>query len=156
MLKCTAVTLLPPPDYITDQATSERPANAAYVSCELGEHDDDHAQLLWMEDERGGAVWSRWNADGTRIEFLPWCGVYRPDRDEACGLFATHPAGHSFDVVDPVREALRDLLSGVSPHVFLSDNRPPLLPGQGDPESPSTPALAVWWRRPPDDVVGNP
>ncbi|MFI5757630.1 hypothetical protein [Streptomyces sp. NPDC051569] len=95
MLQCTAVTLLPAPDYITEQATPERPANTAYVSCELGEHDDDHAQLLWMEDEQGGAVWARWNTDSRRIEFLPWCGVYRPDRDEACGLFATHPAGHS-------------------------------------------------------------
>ncbi|MEV8354006.1 hypothetical protein ACFVTT_37310 [Streptomyces niveus] len=53
------VTLLPAPAYITALAIPERPAHAGQVACELGEHNGDHAQLLWTEDERDGAVWAR-------------------------------------------------------------------------------------------------
>ncbi|MFE6031599.1 hypothetical protein [Streptomyces niveus] len=115
--------LLPPPDYIAEQATPERPANPGYVYCELGgDHDGDHAQFLWDEDVKGGAVWVQWNADRRRLVVLPWCAVHRTDRDEACGFFANHQSAHSWDVEDPTREALKVDLAREYPHLFPSES----------------------------------
>ncbi|MEV6419780.1 hypothetical protein [Streptomyces sp. NPDC051662] len=138
MVQCTSTALLPPPDHIAEQATAERPAEPGYVACELGNahNDDDHAQLLWTEDERGGAIWARWNTSSTRIEFLPWCGVRNPNRDEACGLFTAHSAGHSWEVVDATREALKAVLSRQYPHLFLTHDCPNPLPDDSTPECP--------------------
>ncbi|WP_330174516.1 hypothetical protein OG875_13780 [Streptomyces sp. NBC_01498] len=118
MLKCTAVKQLPP----IPNAAKEPP----HVICELGEHGDtEHAQMLWDEDERDGAVWARWDgARGGGVEFMVWCGFYHKGRDEACGLFKGHPAGHSWDVVDPTLKALADLIAGKVPYVFLPDDKP--------------------------------
>ncbi|MGW8450475.1 hypothetical protein ACWGLO_03155 [Streptomyces niveus] len=128
MIQCTAVTLLPAPAYITELATPERPAHAGHVACELGEHDGDHAQLLWTEDERDGAVWARWSTASACIEFRPWCGALTDNPDEACGLFKSHPAGHSWQVTDPTREALRAVLAHQYPHVYPRGECPPERP----------------------------
>lgn len=118
--QCTAVVLLPPPGpVIALSAPGQRP-EAGYVLCELGEgHGDRHAAMLWDEGGRpGGAVWARWNTTGrAALAPLPWCAAL-DSRNEACGLFAGHPPGHSWEVTDPTDDAITRLLAEQHPRLF--------------------------------------
>ncbi|MEV7899975.1 hypothetical protein AB0O63_38135, partial [Streptomyces cyaneofuscatus] len=93
--------------------------------CELGEDhenhkvDADHAAMLWDEGGRyGGAVWVRWNTERAELVPLPWCSALDPCNEEACGLFAGHPSGHSWEVIDPTDEAITRVLAEQYPHLF--------------------------------------
>ncbi|MFD5031300.1 hypothetical protein ACFVWX_31885 [Streptomyces sp. NPDC058220] len=82
-------------------------AVATHAVCELGEgHGGEHADHVWDEDERGGAMWFLWTDSAHRFAVLRWCETLAADPDEACTVFAEHPSAHSWAVVDPVREAL--------------------------------------------------
>ncbi|MCC8481152.1 hypothetical protein LMJ41_25170 [Streptomyces globisporus] len=123
MLQCTAVTLLPSDAVLRLTAPgADSPEDPEpYVLCELGEdHDGEHAAMLWDEGRRpGSAVWVRWDAERAQLLPLPWC----PDRDprnadDACGLFAGHPSGHSWEITDPTDEAITRDLARLHPHLF--------------------------------------
>ncbi|WP_326697254.1 hypothetical protein OG909_07880 [Streptomyces sp. NBC_01754] len=117
MKQCTGLLFLPPPDHIARLATPDRPMEAGYVLCELGEeHADEHAGALWDDDANGGAVWARWDGARRRLTRLPWCPA-KDDRGDACGLFAGHPSGHSWDVADPTEEAILAHLVREHPHL---------------------------------------
>ncbi|MEU1128713.1 hypothetical protein ABZ383_02410 [Streptomyces sp. NPDC005900] len=62
--------------------------------------------MLWYHDPHG-AVWLRWNENGGLLSpRLSWCPERQPGADDnACVLFAGHPAPHSWDVVDPLMYA---------------------------------------------------
>ncbi|MEV7054197.1 hypothetical protein AB0N95_01835 [Streptomyces microflavus] len=119
MNQCTAVVLLPPPDHVVALSVPGHRPEAGYVLCELGEHHDGHhAGMLWDEGVRpGSAVWARWDAEQTELVPLPWCSAL-DTRDEACGLFAGHPSGHSWQVTDPTHEAITRHLAEQHPHLF--------------------------------------
>lgn len=127
MNQCTAVAFLPPPDHVIALSVPGHRPEPGHVLCELGEdhenhqnHRDgaDHAAMLWDEGGRyGGAVWARWNGERTRLVSLPWCRALDP-RNDACGLFAGHPSGHSWEVTDPTAEAITRLLAEQHPHLF--------------------------------------
>jgi hypothetical protein len=105
MLQCTALTAVRSPR-----------GEIGYPSCELGEeHDGEHAECCWDDDASGGAVWFRWGALGGRFVLLPWCETTGGEDDDACTLFEHHPAAHSWAVVDPTREALRQEIERLHP-----------------------------------------
>ncbi|MFQ6850290.1 hypothetical protein AAIB46_05205 [Streptomyces sp. 35M1] len=122
MNQCTAVALLPPPEHVLAlSAPDDHRPEAGHVLCELGEnHDGDHCAMLWDEGGRpGSAVWIRWNRERARLLPLPSC----PDRDprntdDACGLFAGHPSGHSWEATDPTDQAITQHLARQHPHLF--------------------------------------
>ncbi|RPK65315.1 hypothetical protein EES43_08420 [Streptomyces sp. ADI96-02] len=107
MNTCTAVALLPPPRHVIALSVPGHRPEAGHVLCELGEnHDADHAAMLWDEGGRpGSAVWARWSEERAELASLPWCPA-RDAREEACGLFAGHPPGHSWEITDPIDEAI--------------------------------------------------
>ncbi len=114
--QCTGLLFLPPPDHVARLATPDRPMEAGYVLCELGEgHGGVHAGALWDDDANDGAVWACWDGDGRCLAGLPWCPATTGGGD-ACGLFAGHPAGHSWEVVDPTQEAVLAHLEREHPH----------------------------------------
>ncbi|MDT9681476.1 hypothetical protein RND61_05225 [Streptomyces sp. TRM76323] len=114
MLQCTALTAVRSP-------TGE----IGYPSCELGEkHDGEHAECCWEEDAWGGAVWFRWDALGGRFVLLPWCEVAGGAYGDACTLFRNHPAAHSWSVVDPTHEAVRQELERQYPDLSRGPERP--------------------------------
>ncbi|MYX13592.1 hypothetical protein GTY67_09160 [Streptomyces sp. SID8374] len=129
MNQCTAVVLLPPPDHVIALSIPGHRPEPGHLLCELGEehqghenhqdHEDtDHAAMLWEEGGRhGGAVWARWNTERTELVPLPWCTAL-DSRGEACGLFARHPSGHSWEVTDPTDEAIMRVLAEQHPHLF--------------------------------------
>ncbi|MFJ4572782.1 hypothetical protein ACIP4W_15395 [Streptomyces sp. NPDC088846] len=109
MNQCTAIAKLHPPEDVANQIPPGHSAHSGHILCELGEgHDDDHAQMLW--DDADNAVWVRWNNRKATLTQVPWCPVL-DSRGDACGMFADHPAGHSWDVTDPTWEALRAVLA---------------------------------------------
>ncbi|MEV7278129.1 hypothetical protein [Streptomyces sp. NPDC093111] len=79
--------------------------------CELGEkHPGAHADHLWDigdSPETFRCVWLQWDDHEHTIASLPHCEAYEAVPERVCGLYADHPAEHSWDVVDPTREALR-------------------------------------------------
>lgn len=78
MNPCTAVTLLPPPEFVVRLAPpgGSRP-EAGYLLGELAaDHDGDHAMVLWEDDARHLAVWARWRATGRHWRNSP--GAVRP------------------------------------------------------------------------------
>ncbi|GGY91060.1 hypothetical protein CP967_26625 [Streptomyces nitrosporeus] len=114
MLQCTAFTSLPPVETIVQLLMSSDPpehptkAVSGHAVCELGDgHDGEHADHVWDEDARDGAIWFLWNGSRHRFLALPWCPVKAAGGD-ACELYEEHPADHSWDVEDPVRQALWD------------------------------------------------
>ncbi|MFD6800788.1 hypothetical protein [Streptomyces cyaneofuscatus] len=121
MKQCTAVALLPPPDHVLALSAPEHRPEPGHVLCELGEDhegDADHATMLWDEGGLpGSAVWVRWNTERTELAPLPWCPALDP-RNDACGLFAGHPPGHSWEVADPTDEAITRVLAAQHPHLF--------------------------------------
>ncbi|MEU0920012.1 hypothetical protein [Streptomyces cyaneofuscatus] len=120
MNQCTAVALLPPPDHVIALSAPGHRPEPGHVLCELGEHHEghDHAAMLWDEGgQDGGAVWAWWNGERTQLVPLPWCRALDP-RDDACGLFAGHPSGHSWEVTDPTHEAITRVLAHQHPHLF--------------------------------------
>ncbi|MFF1461538.1 hypothetical protein [Streptomyces sp. NPDC058330] len=121
MDQCTAFTLLSPPRHLVELLDDPEPA---YVLCELGEgHQGDHATLLWDLDGDSGGVWARWDERRTRLAPFAWC----PEVDGeggACELFAEHSSGHSWDVIDPTRAALWELVKRDSPHLFPEQDAP--------------------------------
>ncbi|MFJ6659730.1 hypothetical protein ACIQNG_25755 [Streptomyces sp. NPDC091377] len=83
------------------------------LRCPLEGHGSGpHHALTWvLDDPREGEVWAQWDdgRDPHGFLVLPDCNVIgraqRGGGEEACGLFAVHPGGHSFEFADPVREA---------------------------------------------------
>ncbi len=122
MDQCTAVALLPPPKHVLAlPAPGDHLPEAGHVLCELGEdHDGAHSAMLWDEGGRpGSAVWARWDAEHAQFLPLPWCSDRDPhNADDACGLFAGHPSGHSWAVTDPTDEAITQDLARRHPHLF--------------------------------------
>ncbi|MFB6909158.1 hypothetical protein ACFCWB_33265 [Streptomyces bacillaris] len=115
MDQCTGIMLTTAPAHIITLLSVVREFRAGHVLCELGEeHDGDHATMLWDEDAGpGGAAWARWNGRGVQIASLDWCPEAATGKENACGLFADHPAAHGWEVTDPTREAIsRELAKG--------------------------------------------
>ncbi|WP_411083217.1 hypothetical protein [Streptomyces sp. cmx-18-6] len=120
MNQCTAVALLPPPDHVIALSIPGHRPEPGYVLCELGEDHEggDHAAMLWdVRDRPESAVWVRWDAGRARLTRLLWCPTL-DSRREACGLFAQHPSGHSWEVTDPVHEAITLALVEQHPHPY--------------------------------------
>lgn len=120
MNQCTAVALLPPPDHLVALSPAGHRPETGHVLCELGgDHDSQHAAMLWDEGGRpGSAVWVRWKGSGlAELTPLPWCPVLDP-RDEACELFAAHPSAHSWGITDPTDKAITLVLAHRHPHLF--------------------------------------
>ncbi|MGC4927671.1 hypothetical protein [Streptomyces sp. DT117] len=119
MNQCTAVALLPPPDHLVALSPAGHRPEAGHVLCELGgDHDSQHAAMLWDEGGRpGSAVWVRWKGSGiAQLTPLPWCPAHDP-RNEACELFAAHPSAHSWRITDPTDEAITLLLARQHPYL---------------------------------------
>lgn len=106
--RCPAVALLPPPADVVRAATA--PARPALrLRCELAEHHpDEHADLLWDDDRLGGALWVRWTDSRMYRVVLFWC-THTDELGDACGLFADHPPGHSWEIIDTTEEASPEL-----------------------------------------------
>nr|WP_257137192.1 hypothetical protein [Streptomyces sp. b62] len=67
----------------------------------------------------GRVRWVRWDRERARLLPLPWCPARAPrNADDACGLFAGHPSGHSWAVTDPADEAITWDLARRHPHLF--------------------------------------
>ncbi|MFJ9622102.1 hypothetical protein [Streptomyces sp. NPDC101181] len=117
-IQCTAVALLPPPEFLVRlTAPGRRPPQAGHVLCELAAtHEGDHAMLLWEDDARRVAVWARWDGRRANLAELAWCAVTDARTGDACGLFAGHPAAHDWDVTDPTLAAVDAVLAGERPH----------------------------------------
>lgn len=93
--RCTATTLISPPEPFADLLEDARPSP---VLCALGEkHDGDHAQMLWDDSGDELAAWVRWDSRRTRLAPLRWCPVQN-GAGEACGLFAGHPSRHDWEI----------------------------------------------------------
>ncbi|MFB8214026.1 hypothetical protein ACFV1G_29045 [Streptomyces anulatus] len=121
MDQCTAVTLLPPPEFVLRLAAlgdGSRP-EAGHLLCELAVgHDGDHAMALWDNDANRTAVWARWSGGRATLSELAWCGAIDPRGEDACGLFAGHPSAHDRDIVDPTLAAVDGFLAGAHSHLF--------------------------------------
>ncbi|MGW8985945.1 hypothetical protein ACWGQ9_25200 [Streptomyces parvus] len=126
MDQCTAVTLLPPPDFVLRLAAvggGSRP-EAGHLLCELAaDHDGDHAMALWDNDTNRTVVWARWRGEWATLAELAWCGVVDPRGEDACGLFAGHPSAHDWDIVDPTLAAVDALLVQEHPHLAPRDRK---------------------------------
>ncbi|WP_411083101.1 hypothetical protein [Streptomyces sp. cmx-18-6] len=121
MKQCTASALLPPPEHVVRLAAPGSPPEAGHVLCELGEgHEGDHAAMLWDDDANDEAVWARWNANGTNLAGLLWCVAPDARGESSCGLFARHPSGHGWEIVDAAADeaAVEAALAGEYPHLF--------------------------------------
>ncbi|MFH9688669.1 hypothetical protein ACH4RG_07645 [Streptomyces sp. NPDC021019] len=120
MNQCTAVALLPPPEFLIRFAApgGSRP-EAGHLLCELAaDHEgDDHAMALWDDDANRTAVWARWSGERAALSELAWCGAIDPRDEDACGLFADHPAAHDWDIVDPTLAAVDAVLAQEFPHL---------------------------------------
>ncbi|MEU6632747.1 hypothetical protein ABZ905_31375 [Streptomyces parvus] len=125
MDQCTAVTLLPPPDFVLRLAAAggSRP-EAGHLLCELAaDHDGDHAMALWDNDPNRTAVWARWRGEWATLAELGCCGVVDPRGEDACGLFAGHPSVHDWGIVDPTLVAVDALLVQEHPHLAPRDRK---------------------------------
>ncbi|MFJ3575154.1 hypothetical protein [Streptomyces rubiginosohelvolus] len=126
MDQCTAVTLLPPPDFVLRLAAADcgsRP-EAGHLLCELAaDHDGDHAMALWDDDTNRTAVWARWSGERATLAERAWCGAVEPRGEDACGMFAGHPSAHDWDVTDPTLAAVDAVLAGEYPHLFSGKKR---------------------------------
>ncbi|MFH9606681.1 hypothetical protein [Streptomyces sp. NPDC017448] len=123
MNPCTAVTLLPPPEFVVRLAApgGGRP-EAGYLLCELAaDHDGGHAAVLWEDDARYLAVWARWSGDRATPAELAWCGATDPGGRDACGLFAGHPSAHDWAIVDATLTAVDAVLAREHPHLAPRD-----------------------------------
>ncbi len=124
--QCTAVALLPPPDFVLRLAAADggsRP-EAGHLLCELAaDHDGDHAMALWDDDTNRTAVWARWRGERATLAELAWCGAVEPRGEDACGLFSGHPSAHDWDVTDPTLAAVDAVLAGEYPHLFSEKDR---------------------------------
>ncbi|MFD4589963.1 hypothetical protein [Streptomyces rubiginosohelvolus] len=124
MDQCTAVTLLPPPDFVLRLAAADggsRP-EAGHLLCELAaDHDGDHAMALWDDDTNRTAVWARWRGERATLAELAWCGAVEDRGEDACGLFAGHPSAHDWDVTDPTLAAVDAVLAGEYPYLAPRD-----------------------------------
>ncbi|MFF8499438.1 hypothetical protein ACF07L_02115 [Streptomyces anulatus] len=123
MNQCTAVTLLPPPEFLVRLAAlgGSRPEAGALL-CELAEHHEGgHATALWEDDAHRTAVWARWSGERATLSELAWCGVIDPRGEDACGLFAGHPSAHDWAVVDPTLAAVDAVLAWKYPHLAPRD-----------------------------------
>ncbi|MFJ7526848.1 hypothetical protein ACIQ1S_18205 [Streptomyces griseus] len=120
MNQCTAVTLLPPPEFVIRLAAAGgagRP-EAGHLLCELAtHHDGDHAMALWDDDVNRTAVWARWKGERATLGELAWCGAIDPRGEDACGLFDDHPSAHDWDIVDPALAAVDAVLAQGHPHL---------------------------------------
>ncbi|MFH9763124.1 hypothetical protein ACH4MJ_36970 [Streptomyces anulatus] len=123
MNQCTAVTLLPPPEFVIRLAASggSRP-EAGYLLCELAaDHDGDHAMVLWDNDANHTAVWARWRGERATLAELSWCGVIDPRGEDACGLFVDHLCAHDWSIVDPTLAAVDAVLAREHPYLAPRD-----------------------------------
>lgn len=117
MLQCTSVTELPLMDAIAQLVVRDGDPLWAdeMIPCELGAlPDHEHAGLVGdCDSDQTVALWLTWTEDGHQVVWLPWCQEDQPSTDDACGLFHSHPSGHSWQVTDPTRDALRTWLQQV-------------------------------------------
>lgn len=123
MNQCTAVTLLPPPEFVLRLAApgDSRP-EAGYLLCELAaDHDGDHAMALWDNDANQTAVWARWRGERATLAEWVWCGGIDPRGEDACGLFAGHPSAHDWDIVDSTLVAVDAVLAREHPYLAPRD-----------------------------------
>lgn len=123
MNQCTAVALLPPPEFLIRLAPpgGSRP-EAGYLLCELAAgHEGDHAMALWDDDANRTAVWARWRGERAALSELAWCGAIDPRGEDACGLFAGHPSAHDWGIMDPTLEAVGAVLVEEYPHLAPRD-----------------------------------
>ncbi|MFD6475516.1 hypothetical protein ACFWEH_18680 [Streptomyces anulatus] len=129
MNQCTAVALLPPPEFLIRLAApgGSRP-EAGHLLCELAAgHYGDHAMALWDDDASRTAVWARWSGSRVTLAELAWCGAIAPRGEDACGLFAGHPSAHDWSIVDPTLVAVDAVLAGERPGGPQSECRLPVL-----------------------------
>ncbi|MEU4177811.1 hypothetical protein [Streptomyces sp. NPDC026589] len=119
MNQCTAVALLPPPEFLIrlTAAGGSRP-EAGYLLCELAaDHEGNHAMALWDDDANRTAVWARWSGERATLAELAWCGAIDPRGEDACGLFVDHPSAHDWAIVDPTLAAVDAVLAQEFPHL---------------------------------------
>lgn len=119
MNQCTAVALLPPPEFLIRLASAggSRP-EAGHLLCELAAgHDGGHAMALWDVDANRTAVWARWSGERATLAELAWCGALDPRGEDACGLFAGHPSAHDRDIAEPTLAAVDAALAQGHPHL---------------------------------------
>ncbi|MEV6132722.1 hypothetical protein AB0M05_39075 [Streptomyces violaceusniger] len=121
MLQCTSLTNRPlEMTAATLQRTANPPSNlpkfllalGTYALCELGEeHDGNHSEHVW-DTAVGEALWLMWGSDGGhQLITMPACEEISPSDDElVCYLHQGHSAAHSWDVQDPARDELREVL----------------------------------------------
>ncbi|MGW2277618.1 hypothetical protein [Streptomyces sp. NPDC001770] len=124
MLQCTAVRRVPEIDalvaLIAMEGASEQPIDQLslldeYTLCELGEHAEgvEHAAFIGgAEDGSGVDLWMYWSAglparfeESRSCRAVTWL-ISRPEKVDRCTLPPGHPAGHSWDVVDPLGDLL--------------------------------------------------
>ncbi|MFE3387046.1 hypothetical protein [Streptomyces anulatus] len=124
MNQCTAVALLPPPEFVLRLAAlggGSRP-EAGHLLCELAAgHDGDHAMALWDNDASRTAVWARWSGERATLSELAWCGAMDLLGEDACGLFAGHPSAHDWSIVDPTLVAVDAVIARNHPHLAPRD-----------------------------------
>lgn len=107
MRRCTSAVRLDFPAHVVALFAPTLRLEDHDAFCELGEgHDEDHADLISIEDPTGPdrAVWARWKQGTARLASLDWCQTEN-HKEDACGLFADHPAAHGWDVRDLLKEA---------------------------------------------------
>ncbi|MGW7097250.1 hypothetical protein [Streptomyces sp. NPDC054874] len=122
MNQCTAVALLPPPEFLIRLVAPAGRPEAGHVLCELADsHEGDHAMVLWEHDANRVAVWARWNEDRATLGELPWCGTLDDRGEDACGLFTGHPSAHDWSIVDPTLAAVDAVLGAEYPHLAPRD-----------------------------------
>ncbi|MFJ1783775.1 hypothetical protein ACIOML_05605 [Streptomyces anulatus] len=123
MNQCTAVVLLPPPEFLIRLAAPGGSLpEAGYLFCELAaEHGGNHATALWDNDANHAAVWARWSGSRVTLAELGWCGATDPRGEDACGLFAGHPSAHDWYIVDPTLAAVDAVLAAEHPHLAPRD-----------------------------------
>lgn len=127
MLQCTAYTGVPETDTLVALTTMhggpDNPPHALtpdhFLLCELAEHEEhtEHAAQLWTaEIPAVRDLWLLWTgtskAETYRFaELSPCPTAFHPKSvtyGQACVLYEQHPAGHSWEVKDPLGDLLEE------------------------------------------------
>jgi hypothetical protein len=66
-----------------------------------------HGLVLDLAGPDTGAVWAVWTEFGEHLVVLPDCPASSEDGMTACGLYDGHPAGHTWQLYDPLMAAVR-------------------------------------------------
>lgn len=83
--------------------------SAPTCTMQLDHADGHHGVVLDLDGATTGAVWAVWADYGApHLVVLPDC----PGRgDQACGSYAAHPGGHSWQLHDPLLAAVRQAVA---------------------------------------------